>query len=132
MPMDMADRRLAFPKGSTKLARAVASKAARLLDKRKLEVWARAVKDRDRWLDRKTGIRVHSTKQLDPLRAEAHHIEPKEDHAVRYDVRNGVTLAFVTHQAVELNQLQIEGTKFFRKNGVKYIDGTHAVNFVRT
>jgi hypothetical protein len=69
--------RLTFKKGSTKLDRAIASKAARLLDATKLRQWAKAVKDRDLWKDRKTGKRVLGTRQLDPSRAEAHHIVSK-------------------------------------------------------
>jgi hypothetical protein len=122
---------LRFPKGSSKLDRAIAKKAARLLDAKKLREWARCVKDRDRWQDRKTGLKVRSTRDLDPLRAEAHHIVSKDDHAVRYDVRNGVTLSLKTHEDVEHNRLRIEGTVFFRKGGCRYIDGTYAVVFVR-
>jgi hypothetical protein len=116
----------------SKLDRAIASKAARLLDKRKLDVWARAVKTRDRWLDRKTGVRVLCTRTLDPLRAEAHHIEPKATKATRYDLRNGVTLSLATHLAVESGRYRIEGTQWFRKDGARYIDGTAPVTFVRT
>lgn len=113
----------------TKLDRAIASKAARLLDKRKLDVWAAAVKTRDRWKDRRTGYRVHSTKQLDPLRAEAHHIASKDDRAVRYDPRNGVTLSLESHELVERNILTIVGTKWFTKRGTRYIDGRARVIF---
>jgi hypothetical protein len=130
MAIDYA--RLTFKKGSTRLDRAIASKAARLLDVQKLRVWAKAVKDRDRWTDRNTGRRVLSTRQLDPLRAEAHHIEPKDNKATRYDVRNGVTLSFDTHERVEHHQLRIEGTVYFRVKGARYIDATFPVFFVRT
>ena len=123
--------RLPFPKPSTKLDRAIASKAARLLDAQKLRAWALAVKTRDRWIDRKTGKRVISTRRLDPLRAEAHHLEPKENKAVRYDVRNGICLSLETHLAVELHRYRIEGTVFFVKGGARYIDGRYAVTFVR-
>jgi len=85
----------------TKLDRAIAKKAARLDDARKLKRWALAVKTRDQWKDRKTGLIVRSTRSLDPLRAEAHHVVSKDDWAVRYDVRNGITLSFATHFAVE-------------------------------
>jgi hypothetical protein len=115
----------------TKLERAIANKAARLLDAKQLRAWATAVKNRDEWKDRKTGAAVRSTRQLDPLRAEAHHIVSKDDRAVRYDVRNGICLSFATHYAVEKNQLRIEGTAFFVKHGQRYIDGTHPVFFVR-
>jgi hypothetical protein len=123
--------RRATPKPSTKLDRAIASKAARLEDKRKLEVWAKAVKDRDEWKDRKTGQIVRSTRQLDPLRAEAHHIEPKENRATRYDVRNGVCLSFESHFLVTTHRYRIAGTKFFRLDGQIYIDGSAPIYFVR-
>lgn len=129
MAIDYA--RCALPKGSTKLDRAIASKAARLLDARQLRAWAFAVKDRDHWKDRKTGQRVTRTRDLDPQRAEAHHVVSKDDHAVRYDVRNGICLSLATHEDVEHNRLRIEGTVFFRKGGATYIDATYAVIFVR-
>ena len=119
------------PKPYTKLERAIARKAARLLDKKKLEVWARAVKERDLWKDRKTGVKVRSTRQLDPLRAEAHHIEPRSNRDTRYDIRNGITLSFEHHFDVEHFRYRIEGTVWFVKNGCRYIDGTYPVTFVR-
>ncbi len=121
----------ARPKPSTKLTRAIARKAARLDDVQKLRQWASAVKNRDEWKDRKTGQRVRATRDLDPLRAEAHHVEPKENRAVRYDVRNGVTLSFQTHFLITTHQLKIEGTHFFRKDGAIYIDATYPIVFVR-
>lgn len=133
MPMDMADRRLAHPKGSTKLDRAIAGKAARLLDAKLLRQWAAAVKDRDHWKDRKTGKRVLKTLALDPDRAEAHHIEPKSNPATRTDVRNGICLSLDTHLAVELHRYRIEGTVWFvGPDGARYIDGRFPVTFVRT
>lgn len=114
----------------TRLDRAIANKAARLEDQRRLEVWARAVKTRDRWKDRKTGVKVRSTRTLDPLRAEAHHIASRDDRAVRYDVRNGLCLSLATHDAVERNRLIIVGTKYFTKAGTRYIDGRYLVRFV--
>lgn len=132
MPIDMSSPVLAYPKVGSKLDRAIASKAARLLDAKKLREWAYAVKERDHWKDRKTGVRVRRTRDLDPLRAEAHHIEPRENRDTRYDVRNGICLSLDTHEAVEHNRLKIEGTVWFTKNGCRYIDGTFPVTFVRT
>ena len=129
MAIDYAD--FAFAKGSTKLDRAVDKKIARLADAVKLRAWALAVKDRDLWKDRKTGIRVLRTRQLDPLRAEAHHIVAKDDPAVRYDVRNGLCLSLATHCLVEQHRYRIEGTVFFRIGGCRYIDATFPVIFVR-
>lgn len=123
--------RLPFPKGSTQLDRAIASKAARLRDVQQLRVWARAVKDRDRWRDMKTGKRVFSTKALDPDRAEAHHIEPKSNPATRTDIRNGITLSLATHLAVELGRYRIEGTRWFTIKGQRYINADFPVYFVR-
>jgi hypothetical protein len=117
---------------ATRLDRAIASKAARLLDAKKLRTWAYAVKDRDKWKDRKTGRRVRRCLELDPDRAEAHHIEPKENMSVRYDVRNGLCLSLATHDAVTTGKLTIEGTAWFTVKGCRYIDGTAPVIFVRT
>lgn len=132
MPMDMTVRGLAHPKGSSKLNRAIARKVTRLLDAKKLRVWAFAVKERDLWKDRKTGVRVRRTRDLDPLRAEAHHIEPKENLDTRYDIRNGITLALHNHELVTHNHYRIEGTVWFTVKGCRYIDGTFPVVFVRT
>ncbi len=130
MPVDYAG--FTFRKGSTKLARAVARKAARLDDAKQLRIWAHAVKTRDLWKDRKTGQRVRQTRDLDPLRAEAHHIEPRENADTRTDIRNGICVSLATHEALTHHRLKIEGTVWFRKNGCRYIDATHAVLFVRT
>lgn len=117
----------------TKLDRAVANKADRLEDERKLRRWAFAVKTRDRWKDRKTGRRVLRTLSLDADRAEAHHIEPKGNWVTRYDLRNGVTLSYENHEQVERGVYRIEGTEFFTaEDGCRYIDGTFPVIFVRT
>lgn len=116
----------------TKLDRAIANKAARLLDARKLRAWAFAVKDRDHWKDRKTGRRVRRCLELDADRAEAHHIEPKSNPVTRTDVRNGITLSYENHARVERGDYRIDGTVWFRgSDGCRYVDGTYAVIFVR-
>jgi hypothetical protein len=122
----------ANPKLVTRLTRAIAKKAARLEDAQKLRAWARAVKERDQWKDRRTGQRVRRTRELDPLRAEAHHIVSRDDRAVRYDIRNGITLSFESHDLVERHVLRIEGTAWFTVDGVRYIDASYPVRFVRT
>lgn len=113
----------------TKLDRKVAKAKADVDDQKKLTAWANAVKDRDEWKDRKTEKKVRRTHVLAPDSAHAHHIEPKENEDTRHDVRNGITLSYTTHDAVERNKLRIVGTKFFTKNGRRYIDATHKVNF---
>lgn len=121
----------AQPKRYTKLDRAIERKAARIADERLLKAWALAVKTRDQWKDRKTGARLRSTTDLDPLRAEAHHIVSRDDLNVRTDIRNGVCLSYATHFAVTHQQFRIEGTEFFVIDGQRYIDGTFPVFFVR-
>lgn len=116
----------------TKLDRAIANKTARLNDARALRAWAFAVKTRDQWKDRKTGARVRRCLELDPDRAEAHHIAGKDDWTVRYDVRNGICLSLATHDAVTRGQLVIEGTAWFTIAGTRYIDARFPVIFVRT
>lgn len=124
-------QRRATPKHElpTKLDRAVEKKAADRKDEQQLAAWSLAVKVRDLWTCRKTGKRLKRTRQLDPLRAEAHHIVSRSDEAVRYDIRNGVALSYEVHEAVERNTLQIVGTRFFVKNGQKYINGNFPVRF---
>lgn len=116
----------------TKLDRAIAAKARRLDDQKQLRIWARAVKERDQWKDRHTGVRVRRCLELDPLRAEAHHIEPKGTKATRYDVRNGICLSYEMHVKVERGDYRIEGTVWFTIKGTRYIDGRFPVIFVRT
>jgi hypothetical protein len=116
----------------TRLDRAIANKAFRLEDARKLRQWAFDVKTLDKWRDQKTGRRVLRTLSLDPDRAEAHHVESRDDWAVRYDVRNGICLSLATHDAITRGQLAIEGTVFFRVKGQRYINARFPVIFVRT
>jgi len=115
----------------TKLDRAIDNKAARRLDAKKLRQWAIAVKDRDKWRDRKTGQRLHRRLELDPLRAEAHHVVSRDDWAVRHDIRNGLTVSLATHDALTRGALAIEGTAWFSIQGTRYIDCTYPVIWVR-
>lgn len=120
----------ATPKPTT-LERAIANKAKRLADARQLRQWALAVKHRDGWTCRKTGMRLRRCLALDPLRAESHHVEPRANKAVRFDVRNGLTLSYLLHAQVERGDYRIEGTVFFRKGGATYINANFPVIFVR-
>lgn len=115
----------------TRLDRAIENKSARLMDERLLRSWAFKVKDRGQWRDRKTGQRLRRCLELDPLRAEAHHVVGRDDWAVRYDVRNGICVSFATHDALTRGQLVIEGTAWFTIRGTRYIDCTAPVYFVR-
>lgn len=115
----------------TKLDRAIARKAARVADRKALRAWAAAVKARDGFRDRYTGQRLRLTPDLDPLRAEAHHVVSRSDRAVRFDIRNGITLSFAMHAKVERGDYRIEGTAWFRIKGATYIDASFPVVFVR-
>jgi hypothetical protein len=115
----------------TKLDRAIANKVADNEDARKLKAWAREVKGLDGWKDRLTGRIVKPVLRLVPDRAEAHHVEPRQNYDVRYDVRNGLTLSFESHEKVERNEILIEGTKFFKVNRRRYIDCRQPVKFLR-
>lgn len=121
----------AVPKAQTPKADvAKAAAKTKSADGRALTAWANKVKQRDKWKDRYDGQRVIRIVGPNPRRAEAHHIVPRSDKAVRHDVRNGITLSLVTHELVEKNRLKIEGTKFFVVDGKRYIDATHPVRFV--
>lgn len=129
---DRRGERYATPKQDipTKLDRAREKKAATREDERKLAAWALAVKIRDQYSDRHTLKRVSSTRlMLDPDSGHAHHIEPRENLDTRYDVRNGVTLSAITHEAVERNKLKIIGTRFFVLHGRRYINADHRLIF---
>ncbi len=120
----------ATPKPTT-LKRAIANRARRLADARQLRIWAVAVKTRDQWRDRKTGVRLRRCLELDPLRAEAHHVEPRATKATRFDVRNGLTLSYALHAQVERGDYRIEGTVWFRIGGQRFINANFPVLFVR-
>ncbi len=119
----------ACPKGPSRLERAKAKQQADKEDARKLTVWARQVKIRDEYTDRLTGRKAIKTAQAIPQRAEAHHIAGRADWNVRYDVRNGITVTWETHEAIESGKLEVIGTRFFTVNGKRYIDGTHPVKY---
>lgn len=125
----LADQgRCATPK-PTKLDRAQANKAADRADTLQLEAWRKEVRARDGLTDRLTGQKLKTALKLLPDRAECHHIEPRGNYDVRYDVRNGLMLAYETHFKVERNRLRIVGTQFFTVNGQQYIDATFPVTF---
>lgn len=98
-------------------------------DRKKLYQWAQAVKKRDQWFDRYDGRPVLKAAEMHPRRAEAHHVVSRSDKAVRYDIRNGITLSLETHALVEDGKLEIIGTKFFTVGGTRYIDATFDVKF---
>lgn len=121
----------AVPKPSA-AAREDAKAKSKRSDRGKLSRWAVKVKDRDGWIDRYDGQPVMRSAEFHPRRGEAHHIAPKGNLAVRYDVRNGICLSADVHAQVEANRLTIVGTEFFTVDGKRYIDATHRVIFRRT
>ncbi len=67
--------------------------------------------------------------RLGDAEADRHHVEPRENADVRHDTRNGITLSFKTHDAVERNKLRIVGTVWFTVNGKRYINCDYPVRF---
>lgn len=129
VPKFTHDHAVAKPGVATKLERAKAKETARNKDRAAMQRWATKVKKRDEWLDRHDGQPVLKTSVLCPRRAEAHHIEPRGNKDVRFDVRNGICLSYEVHDRVERNELTIVGTRYFEVNGRRYIDATHKVKF---
>ncbi len=114
------------PKGQTRLE----TKSARdKADARKLQQWRMAVWIRDGGKDRYTGRKVKRTIALVPDRGETHHIEPRENEATRYDVRNGILLSAETHAKITAHKLQILGTHWFVVKGHRHINASGAVIF---
>lgn len=103
--------------------------AADKQDTRKLEVWRGLVYARDKFTCRCCGVKVIRTLNLDPKRAEAHHVKRRDELAVRYDVRNGLTLCLSCHQKVTHYLLRIIATKFFMKGKTRYVNASAPVMF---
>jgi hypothetical protein len=117
----------------TRMDRAIEKKQDKREDERKLAIWAKAVKARDKWTDRLTGRAVKKPGKvsiIDPDVAHAHHGEPRENYDVRYDIRNGITLSALTHEKVEKNELTIVGKHYFVVKGRRYLNLSKHVTFV--
>jgi hypothetical protein len=117
----------------TRMDRAIEKKQDKREDERKLAIWAKAVKARDKWKDRLTGRQVKKPGKvsiIDPDVAHAHHGEPRENYDVRYDVRNGICLSAATHEKVERNELAIVGKHYFVVKGRRYLNLSKPVKFV--
>ena len=117
------------PAPIAKLERSVSKKQADDKDARELAAWSLAVRTRDKFTDRFTGKKVQPAKQVGvthPDCGHAHHVEPRENRDTRTDRRNGLTVSFATHQRLEANELKVVGTKYFTKNGKKYLNCDHA------
>jgi hypothetical protein len=129
VPKFAIDHAVGRSSAAARLERALAKQKQSAGDRKKLYAWAQKVKKRDEWLDRCDRRPVLKVKELHPRRAESHHIVPRADKAVRYDVRNGICLSLENHSKVEMGQLRIVGTKFFTVGGTRYIDATFPVTF---
>jgi hypothetical protein len=127
---DVNATRRATPKGSEP-SRLEIKAAKKVDDKReweraKKEVWAR-----DQSRDRLTKRKVIKTLELHPRRGEVHHLEPRENKALRYDRRNLILLSLETHERVTKHELAIVGTRFFTHEGKQHIDADYRVRFVK-
>src|ERR1051325_611026 len=112
--------------------RAEENQAKDLIDERALAKWRNRVYALDKNICRCCGCTVKRSMKLLPDRAEAHHVEGREDAAVRYDVRNGLTLSHRDHTRVTgmvNDKLRIVGTKFFTIAGKRYINAREPVIF---
>ena len=120
----------AVPKGKPRVdVKAAVDK----LDARLLDIWRNKVFRRDKHRCRCCGRKVIRTLNLVPNRAEAHHLEGRAMLALRHDRRNGLTLCLSPcHRRVTGNvndKLIVVGSKFFKIDGVRYIDGDRPVTF---
>ena len=95
-------------------------------DGRKLSAWSKAVRTRDDYVDRYDGKACAKGLEPHPRRGEAHHIEPRSNWDVRYDPRNGLTLAYENHERLERGELRVVGSRRFTVKGRQYIDGRYA------
>lgn len=101
-------------------------------DERQLAKWRARIYALDKHTCRCCGIKVKRSLKPLPDRAEANHVEGRANHALRYDVRNGICLCLRCHRRVTgmvLDKLKIAGTRFFRLNGVRYINARFPVHF---
>lgn len=91
-----------------------------------------AVKDRDLWKDRKTGVWV--TVLGNPIRCARQRITsiPATIRPCATTSGMGWCLSFANHKEVTHHRLRIEGTFWFRKGGARYTEVTYHVLFVRT
>jgi hypothetical protein len=101
-------------------------------DARQLEAWRSDVFRLDGFRCRHCGRRVVRSLERKPNRAEANHVAGRADRAVRYDVRNGITLCLQCHRRVTgtvADKLRIVGTVFFWLGGRRYINARERVEF---
>lgn len=96
------------------------------IDHARLAHWRCAVRARDQ-VSRYSRTRVVVTIRLQHNQAQCHHIAGRAEKAVRYDVRNGILLNAVEHEAVERGSLQLLGTRFFDEAGKTYLNADFPV-----
>lgn len=124
-------RPMAVPKPKT---RAEMKDAANKADENALNIWRVRIFQRDGGKCRCCGRKVKKTLENIPLRAEAHHLVSRKDHALRYDVRNGILLCQVPcHHGVTIGKIGIAqpARLMFSFEGKSYIDGSEPVEWIR-
>ena len=128
--VDAQRTRRAVPKGSAPTRLQVKTEQ-RVDEKKAWEQAKRTVWARDQGRDRLTKRKVLKTLALDPKRGEVHHIEGRENKALRYDPRNLILLSLETHERVTRHELRIVGTRFFTHEGKRFINADYRVRFVK-
>jgi ribosomal protein L37AE/L43A len=96
-------------------------------DAKQLQVWARAVRARDKETCRVCHRKTLRTLELDPRRGEAHHIVSRTNPVIRVDVRNGLWTCGRCHSLLTRHKLFVIGTarQMFvaGRTGKSYLNG---------
>jgi hypothetical protein len=120
-----------LPKGDSRSAVKSTKDTA---DAKQLKAWQRAVFKADGFCCRKCGVKVVQTITMQPNQAQAHHVKGRTERAVRYDVRNGLTLCRTCHEQITgaVNERWIVlATKVFTVVGKVYTNAREKVTFRR-
>lgn len=125
--MSLTDRRYE-PGDLAKFSKVTPSQKAdedRKADEKALKTWRAAVQKRDGKTCRCCGRRVSNTLTVAPERRECHHIAPRGDAAVRYDVRNGLLTCLECHEKIERGLIHLlqRAALMFRVGTKSYING---------
>lgn len=117
-------------KGLTRLAEKTADDQD---EKAKEKAWRKAVIKEDGKVCRRCKRKVVQQLELAPEQLHVHHVAPRVDQAVRWDVRNGMVLCATCHEKVTRYVLLLvqQARYLFRVDGVAktYINARKPVTF---